>query len=158
MCEPMTAMMALTAASTVMKMKADTDQASYNAQVARNNAVIAGYAADDAQRRGDLEANRVQRQTSQMVGSQRAGFAAKGLDISDGTPGDIIDQTNFFGKIDSDTARYNGRLEAYGKRVQAQNFNSSAGAAEYNGKMAATGDLLSGASSVAGNWYQYTKK
>ena len=155
MCGPMEAMMALTAVSTVQKMQTDQAQADYTSQVNRNNATTAGYAAADAQRRGELDAQRVQRNTSQMVGSQRAAYAAKGLDITEGTPGDVIDQTNFFGKADAETARYNGRLDAYGKQVQAQNFNSAASAASYNGRQAVAGDLLSGASSVASSWYAY---
>ena len=155
MCGPMAAMMALTAVSTIQKMQTDQAQADYTSQVNRNNAKMAEYAADDATRRGELEAQRVQRQTSQMVGQQRAGYAAKGLDIAEGTPGDIIDQTNFFGKADSQTARYNGQMDAWGKKVQAQNFNSAASAASYNGQQAVAGDLLSGASSVASQWYTF---
>lgn len=155
MCEPTTIALVATGASTLLKMKGDSDQASYTAGVARNNATMAEYAAADATRRGELEAQRVQRQTSQVVGSQRAGFAAKGLDISDGTPGDIIDQTNFFGKADAATARYNGKVEAWGKQNQANGFRSQASAAEYNGNMAVAGDLISGAGAVADKWYQY---
>lgn len=158
MCEPTTIALVAMTASTAMKMKADSDQASYTASVARNNATMADYAATDAQRRGELEAQRVQRQTSSLVGTQRAGYAAKGLDITEGTPGDVIDQTNFFGKADAETARYNGKLDAWGKQVQGQNFRSQASAAEYNGNMAMAGDFLSGAGSVADKWYQYSKK
>lgn len=155
MCSPIAAVMALTAVSTVQRMQTDQGQADYTSQVNRNNAKTAEYAAADAARRGELDAQRVQRNTSQMVGAQRAGYAAKGLDVSEGTPGDVIDQTNFFGQADANTARYNAKLDAYGKTVQAQNFNSAAGAASYNGSQAVTGDLLSGASSVANSWYMY---
>lgn len=148
-------MVALTAVSTVQKMQTDQAQADYTSQVNRNNAKTAEYAAADATRRGELDAQRVQRNAAQMIGSQRAGYAAKGLDVAEGTPGDVIDQTNFFGKTDAATARYNGKLDAYGKTVQAQNFNSAAGAASYNGSQAVAGDLLSGASSVASTWYNY---
>lgn len=155
MCSPLIAVMALTAISTVQKVQTDQAQADYASKVAQNNATTAGYAAADATRRGDLEAQRVQRQTAQMVGQQRAGYAAKGLDITEGTPADVIDQTNFFGAADAKTARYNGQVDAWGKQVQAQNFSSQAGAASYNGQQAATGDLMSGASAVAGQWYMY---
>jgi hypothetical protein len=155
MCGPMAAVMALTAVSTMQKMQTDQAQASYTSKVNENNATSARYAAADAQRRGELDAQRVQRNTSAMVGAQRAGYAAKGLDVSEGTPGDVIDQTNFFGKADAETARYNAKLDAYGKNVQAQNFGSAAGAARYNGSQAVTGDLLSGASSVASSWCMY---
>lgn len=155
MCEPTTIAIAATMASTAMQMKAASDQADYTSQVNRNNAKTAEYAAVDAQRRGELEAQAVQRRTSQMVGQQRAGYAAKGLDITEGTPGDVIDQTNFFGQADAKTARYNASLDAYGKRVQSQNFSSAANAAQVNGQNAMAGSLLSGAASVSDKWYAY---
>lgn len=154
MCTPEVAI-ASTVFSTAFQMKAASDQADYTSQVARNNATMAEYAAQDAQRRGELEAQRVQRQTSQLVGAQRAGYAARGLDITDGTPGDVIDQTNFFGSADAATARYNAKLDAYGKRVQAQNYRGQADAAQYNGGMAMAGSFLSGAGAVSDKWYQY---
>jgi len=158
MCEVTTIALIASAASTAMSMKAASDQADYSSQVARNNAKTSEYAAADAQRRGDLDAQAAQRRVSQMVGAQRAGYAAKGLDITEGTPGDVIDQTNFFGQTDVNTARYNGRLNAWGQQVQAQNFNSSASAAQANGQNAMAGSLLSGAASVADKWYTYSNK
>lgn len=141
----------------LMNSQSQQDQANYSAQVAKNNATTAQYQADDARRRAELDAEAIQRRTSGMVGQQRAGYAAKGLDISDGTPGDVIDQTNFFGNIDAGTARYNGKVDAWGKTVQSQNFSSSANAATYNGGMASAGSLLGGAGAVADKWYQYSK-
>jgi hypothetical protein len=144
---------ALSVVSALQQSQTAQDQAKYTSDVNRNNAKMAEYAATDATRRGEINAQAVQRQTSQMAGNQRASYAAKGLDVAEGTTGDVIDQTNFFGQADANTARYNGKLDGWSKGVQAQNFNSAAKAATYNGQQASTGALLSGASAVAGSWY-----
>jgi hypothetical protein len=158
MCEP-TTIAAIGAGmqvlSSVQQGQAKEEQANYEAGVARNNQITAGYAADDALRRGELEAQRVQRQASQLTGTQRASYAAKGMDITEGTPGDVIDQTNFFGQVDANTARYNGKVEAWQKKTQAQNFGAQADAASSRASGAMAGSLLSGAGSVASSWYAY---
>lgn len=158
--DPGTAMMvgaAVQGLSALQQGQAKQAQYETEAAVARNNQTIANNAADDALRRGELEAQRVQRQGMQLVGTQRAGYAAKGLDITEGTPGDVIDQTNFFAQADSATARYNGRVEAWQKRSQANNFGAQASAASTRAGSAVTSSLLSAAGSVAPAWYGYKK-
>ena len=158
MCEPTTLLIASTAlavTSAVAQGQAKQDQANYEAGVARNNQKTAEFAAQDALRRGDIEAGRVQRNANSVLGSQRASFAAKGLDLHDGTPGDIMDQTNFFGKIDAESARYNGKVEAWQKQSQANNFGAQASAASSRAGSAMTESLLSAGTSVASNWYSY---
>ena len=70
---------ALTIASAVLsgfgaygQAKAANAQADYNASVADNNAKMATYQAEDAQRRGEEEAISKNRQTAQLRGEQRA--------------------------------------------------------------------------------------
>lgn len=122
-------------------------------QIAKNNAVVAGYQAQDASRRGEEEAMRIRRQASQLRGQQRARFAAGGLDLSEGTPGDIIDQTDFFGQVDQNTARYNAGLEAWGHRARASNLRAEGANAAVAGRTQAFSTLLSTAGSVADKWY-----
>lgn len=145
-------------ASKLAESQAQQDQANYEAGVAKNNQTIAIANAADATRRAELEASRVSRNASSLAGTQRAAFAAKGLDISDGTPGDIIDQTNFFGKVDADTARYNGKVESWQKMSQASNFGAQSKAATAKADGLSTSGLLSSAGAVSDKWYQYSGK
>lgn len=142
----------------IMKGQAEQDQLKVQAQVAENNKTIATANAADATRRAELEAQRVQRNASSMAGSQRAAFAAKGLDVSDGTTGDIIDQTNFFGQIDANTARYNGKVESWRSLQQASNYGTQASASRSTADSLSAGSMLSGAGAVADKWYSYNKK
>lgn len=143
-------------ASKLAESSAQQDQARYEAAVAKNNQTIATANAADATRRAELEASRLSRNASALAGTQRAAFAAKGLDISDGTPGDLIDQTNFFGKVDAETARYNGKVESWQKLSQASNFGAQASAAKSKADGISASGLLSSAGAVADKWYQYS--
>ncbi len=115
--------------------------------VAKNNEVIAGYAAKDALRRGEEEAQKVQRQARMLKGSQRASMAARGLDLQEGTPAQLLDETDFFASMDAATARTNARNEAWGIKARAGNY------VKQNPLMAGATSLLSGGSTVADKWY-----
>jgi len=153
MCEPTTIAMAAMAAGGLMSAKASYDQGKMSQEVAKNNATMAGYAAQDAQRRGELEAIELQRKGAALKSTQRANMAAKGLDLGYGTSADLQDQTDFFTQSDVATARTNAGKEAWKYRAQGQDFISQGKAAAYNGKMQAVGSLLSTGGQVADKWY-----
>ena len=120
---------------------------------AQANADAAEQNAQDALARGDKDAAAVMRQSRAAVGAQRAAYSARGLDISEGTPADVIDQTDFFGQSDAATARTNARREARAYRAQGAGFQAEAGS--LNPWLNSSGALLSGAGSVADKWYRF---
>ena len=163
MCEPVTATLGLTAMQTAVlgTMAVGTAVSAYGAYnqakaskaVARNNAATAELAAQDAEKRGETEAQMAQRRARQVMGAQRAAFSARGIDIDSGTAGDLIDQTDFFGQSDAATARTNARKDARGYRSQGLNYQTQANA--INPGLTAASTLLGGASDVAGKWYAW---
>ncbi len=137
--------------------KANKDQANYNAAVGDNNAKLADYAAQDAERRGEEEAQKARRDGDQLKGAQRVSMAAKGLDLAEGTAAEITAQTDFFSQVDQQTARLNGRREAWAARGQGANFRSEAAMNRNSAKntspgLAAATSLMGSASSVADRW------
>lgn len=144
--------------STVVSVKSASDQAAVSAGVARNNATMADYAAEDAKRRGEQDALEVQRRAAAIKSSQRVGAAAHGLDLGYGTPADLQDQTDFFAQQDVNTVRNNAAREAWGYRTQGKNYRTQANATQSNGGLAVMGTLLGGAGQVADKWYTYKGK
>lgn len=122
--------------------------ANYNAQVAEQNA-------QDAIRQGDEEASKVRLQYAQVQGQQRAGFASKGIDFTDGSAGDALEQTDFFSQIDQSTAKTNGQRAAWNARAQKTGYEMQG--RSINPGQIAGATLLAGASDVAGKWYSYKK-
>ncbi|AOS80265.1 hypothetical protein Q5W_15450 [Hydrogenophaga sp. PBC] len=162
MCEPTTlaiAGLAISGYGAYQGAQSQKAQATYNAQVADNNAKTSEYAAQDAIRRGDEEAAAIRRNADMLKGSQRASMAARGLDLAEGTAAELQDQTDFFSFADQATARNNAQREAWAIRNQGANYRSEAGmqratARGINPTLAAGTSLLGGAGQVADRWYK----
>lgn len=131
------------------------------AQVQRNNAIIAGWQAQDALARGDRAASRVRSQGRQLQGRQRAAMAANGVDISTGSALEILKDTEFFTEMDATTAKDNAAREAWAIRNQAAGFTADANLLQARGDaespmFAAATSLLGSAGRVASSWYSPT--
>jgi hypothetical protein len=132
------------------------------AQVARNNATVAGWQAEDALKRGDKAAMRVRMQGNQTKGAQRAALAASGVDLGMGSALNILADTDYFTDVDAQTTLDNASKEAWAIRQQAAGFNAEASLLKSRADAesplyAATGSLLTGASRAASTWYTPAK-
>lgn len=131
---------AISAYTTYDAKKSAKDQANYNAQVAE-------LEAQDAKRSGDEEAAKVRRQNAQLAGAQRAGFSARGIDFTEGSAGDAMDQTDFFSQIDQATAKQNAAKQAWNLRARKQGYQYEAAA-----QRPGFSSLLAAGSTVASKW------
>lgn len=146
-------MMGATVGSSVLSAGSAYEQGQVAKATAQSNAQMADYAAQDALHRGEEDAQTLQRRGSALKSAQRAGMAAKGLDISYGMAADLQDQTEFFTQVDVATARRNAQREAWQQRTRGQNMLAQGEADARNGLFRATGSLLTGAGQVADRWY-----
>jgi hypothetical protein len=99
-----------------MKQKAEFDSKQYEI-----NAKLADVQGEEATRRGEEAAKAKGIQTKQMLGSQRAGLAAQGLNIDSGSAGQLQEQTAEAGNLDTVTIRNNAWRESWGFKMQAAN-------------------------------------
>lgn len=136
--------------------------ANYQAQVAQNNALVAEQNADYAIKAGVQEAGTESMKGAAVLGAIRAGQAASGIDVNTGSAVDVQESERERSKLDTETVMHNAQLKAYGYRTQAANFEAEAGlkqaegaAAKKASRVSALGTLLSGASSVAGDWSKF---
>lgn len=156
MCEPPTIALAATALAGGAQAYGQYQQGQVAKQVGRNNQIMAEYAAQDAERRGDEEALRVSRQAAQIKGAQRSRMAASGLDLNVGTAAELQDQTDFFGAQDAATARNNGRREAWSARASGSQAAALGDAEARQGNLAAFSTLLGTAGTVVSRkWKTY---
>lgn len=138
MCEPISTivMMGASAAQSVLGAEQQAQQAaaqqnlrayqaSYQAAVARNAAQVAEYNAQDAERRGAAEEERLRRKTSLLLGSRRAHLAAQGSDL-EGSPLDILGDVAAVGEEEALAARHQAAREAWTQRIQAANHTAQA--------------------------------
>ena len=165
------ASLAFSAGSTLLSFVGDNQAAEaaaaqqrYQAAVDRNNQIIANRQAEDALRRGEKEEKQHRLKIEQLKGRQKTVFAASGVETDSGSALDILSDTAEIGELEALTIRNNAEREAYGHRVQANNFGASAQnrllAADNTTRAAGFSGfstLLSGAGSVADQFYRYRK-
>lgn len=156
----------------------------YQAQVAKNNAVLARMQADEVMRRADVNAERalergMQNQVNtaleykRMLGSQAAALAANGIVVGRGSALDMERDTRAFAMLDQETALHNAEMEAHAIRtgamdqvaalnVQTSNYHnqavllkSAAGDAKMAGVINAGSTLLTTGSGVAKTQFDF---
>ena len=132
------------------------------AYIADQNASISEVGAQQELEKGRRAEQQIQVQAENVKGSQRASMAANGVDLTEGTPTDILKSTDYMSEQDIATAKANAARAAFGYRTQAAGYKSQAafargGAAGINPGMSAVTSLLGGSGQVASSWYQLTK-
>ncbi|SDD95547.1 hypothetical protein SAMN05216337_1017148 [Bradyrhizobium brasilense] len=138
---------------------AAANAADYQAQVARNNAIIARQKADYAIKSGQQQAATQSMKGAATGGKIKANQAASGVDVNSGSAADVQTSQRELAKLDSDTVLNNAELKAWGYRTeatsdeaQAQLSDLQAEQAPIGAALSATGGLLSSASSLGGKW------
>ena len=134
--------------------------ADYQAQVARNNAMIAQQNATWTAESGESKVAAQGMKTAANVGTAKAAQGASNIDVNSGSASDVRTSEAKLGALDALTIRSNSAREAYGYEVTAGSETAKAGLLQGEGEQAQTaGDIgalssfLSGASSV-GSKYQ----
>lgn len=154
MCELMTM---LTIGSTLMgavgavqQGQAASASAKYNANVANMNAKLADRAAKDALDRGAMEEQKQRAKTAALIGQQKAGMAANGLDLSFGSPLDTLVDSATLGELDALTIRSNSYREERDIRQQGANYRGQAAMGRASALGASTGGWLNAAGTLLG--------
>jgi hypothetical protein len=143
-------------------MEAQSANAAYQAQVARNNAVIAQQNANMDQEAGDIAGVNRGLKTRAQVGAQLAGQGSSGVDVNKGSFVQSRAGTSEEGMLDQLTIRSNTAKKVYADEVQATSETAQAGLLQDESEQAsaaapfaAIGSALSSASSVGGGYYKY---
>lgn len=157
MCDIATATLAVTAIAggvsaygQYQQGQAQEEQYEYQAAVDRNNSIIAQRQADDAIERGRIEEQEHREKVNQIKSSQRVSFASRGIDLGSADVSETLADTAMLGELDALTIRNNAQREAYGYRVQASNFEASAGLKEVAGDNAASSGITSATTTLLG--------
>ena len=164
MCDPVSA--GLTILSTGLGIAGQAQQANaqaagatYQAQVASNNAAVQEWNARNAEKVGLVAEDQQRQKTALAIGAERAALAAQGGDVNSGSPVDIMSDTARAGIFDALTLRSNAMRQAWSFRVAGANANTQAGLADASAANAMASlpfsigkSLLGGASSLMGQW------
>lgn len=124
--------------------------ASYQAQVARNNATIEQQNAAYSASAGAAQAEQSGLAERSKLANLRAGEAANGLDVNSGSPAEVQESERLVGRLNTETVSNNAALQAYGyeskatsEQAQAKLDSAEAGWDPIAGGISAAGTLLS---------------
>ena len=147
------------AVGTIAQGHAASSEASYQAQVARNNAVMAQQKAAYSTEAGEAQAQEKSLQNAGQLGEIKTAQAANDIDVNSGSAVNVQESQRELGEYGSETTLNNALLQAYGYQTEATGFQATAGLeqteasqAPIGAALSATGGLLSNASSVGTNW------
>lgn len=151
--------------SSYQQGKAQQAQYNYQAQVDAENARVAQNNAALERQQGIEEARLQRMKALKSVGSQQAAMAANGLDITQGTPLDVIEDTAAMGELDALQTRHNYERKALAYEANANNFSNQSNldyfasknaysAGKMNALASGLNGLSSSAKSVASIWYK----
>jgi hypothetical protein len=138
----------MAAGGAIKQGQAAKAQARYQSQVERNNSQIATWQAQDAVDRGKIAEQRQRLQVARLAGTQRATFGSSGVELSSGSPLDVLMDTAQLGELDALTIRSNAEREAYGFRAQAGNLTAQSGLTQLAGRDAVQASYIGAGSSL----------
>lgn len=130
------------ALSTFVSSVGALQQGTAAAKAAKFNASIARYNANVSQQAGQIEEDRVRRDSRRRIGRIRAAIGASGLD--GGSADDLLADSMYQAELDALMTRFNYNNQAKGFAMQASMYNSAAGDAMTAGYIGAASALLRG--------------
>ncbi len=110
--------------------------ARFNAQVAENNAELARRQAEDTRQRGRIEEQRLRVQNARFRGRQAAALAAGGVDLSSGSPLQVLGDSAALGELDALQLRAEVERDAFRQRLRRSDFLNEAELSRARGRSA----------------------
>lgn len=147
------ALIGIQVGSSILQSEAQRNQAKFQSEMMLKNAREADRMAARAMDLGEKEAKKYSQQINQLVGRQRAGFAASGVDVNFGTAQAVQKETRDIGFQDVENIRTNAFMTAMGYKTQAQDISRQARFAKKAGDFEANMTLLSGGLNAATTYY-----
>lgn len=151
------------AAGAGMTGAANSARAAYQAQVARNNAKIAGWNADAAIVSSQFNAMRTGMKNAEQQGQIAAIQGASGLQMNDGSLSAVRDSAQIIGRLDETTQAWQGDVRATDFRNQQQSYlaeaflrDADAQNAKIAGSFGVANSLIGGAGQFATKWGRFS--
>ncbi len=118
---------ALQAYGQYRNMTAEAHMKKYQAQIQENNALLANMEGDLRREQGQVDVYRYRLAVNRLLSKQKVAYAASGLDVSQGTPVEVMAGTAQVGETEAQTIKFNSLLDVWRLRNQAKGFQEEAG-------------------------------
>ena len=143
--------LALSALGTISSGIAQSQSASYQAAVNRNNQIEAQQNAQYAIESGVAQEEVAGQRAASQEGAVKAGIAANNIDVNTGSALDVQKSQRETGLLSEEDVSNNAALQAYGYSTQATGFGAQAGLLSGEAATAVPGSLLAAGGALASN-------
>lgn len=143
-----------TMATSYSQSKSQEAVGEFQAQINASNARIQALFAEDAIKRGDVQAKKALQAKNRLIGSQRAAMGAQGIDVESGSALDIQEETAALGAEDALNIRNNAWREAWGFRANEAEYDARAEFAKITARNKARNTLLTGGMNAVNSFGQ----
>ena len=133
---------AMSAVGTMRQAQSQAQAKSYEAEVAAQNARI-------AQQQGEAAAELQAKEAQRKIGAMVAQYGAAGVDVSSGSPADVLADSVRSATLDNLTTKYNYQLKALGYTNQSSLDSDSASYYRTSGYFNAASDAVGTRSKIA---------
>ena len=137
-------LMGIQAISALSSASAASKSADYNSQIAQQNATI-------ATQQGVADAEKQDRKARMTIGAMTANFGASGVDSTQGSPMDVLQQSVRMAALDNLTTRYNADLKSVDYLDKANLNSAAASSASTAGVLGAGGAIAKGYAGIKAN-------
>ena len=134
----------------VTSAEANLKRAKYDKEISEGNALTAESAAADAIARSGISGTNARGRGSQIIGHQKAAYAAGNASVGSGSAVQAEAQTRYFSDMDEIIIRNNAAREAMGYRIKANLFRTEGTLAAEGATNDAAANLIGGFGQVAG--------
>lgn len=138
----------LTAAGTAVSVYSAVASANAQKKSAEYSAAVERNAAATAQQQAEFDAQQIRDKSRRLVSSQRAAFAASGVDPNAGSATDITADSRVQGEMEALIAIYTGKSSATAHQAQSRLDQMRGRAAVTVGYVGAASSLLAGGTSA----------
>lgn len=142
MCEPTTAVLAVTAVAGALSAYSQVQTGKANAAIANANADAQEQAGRDAVNTGNDQAYQQRMQAKQVAGKQTVALASGGAELTSGNALDLTTETMQQGTLDALTTINNGQRQAAGLQFQADTSRAQGKIDKQSGMLGAGSTLL----------------
>lgn len=108
------------------------------------NKAVAEFQAEEARRIAERDVEVLEKRSKQVIGAQRAAFAAQGIDVEQGSALDVQLDTAAITEVDALTIRNNAARQAFGFKVDALTAASQRRFSDINFEAQRKSTLLTG--------------
>jgi hypothetical protein len=135
----------LMAASTAMAVAGAVKQGQAASQAADYNSKLDSMNSQIAAAQGEAASQAQSRDAQRRMGASMAAYGASGVQMSDGSPADVLADSARSAALDNLTVKYNYQLRGMGYQNQANLESSNSSNASAAGYLSAIGSGLGGA-------------